>query len=285
VSLKYVVGIDHAVVMVNDLDAAAANWQRLGFTVSPRGTHSPQLGSGNYTIMFGQDYIELLGILNPTEHNAPSRIFLAERGDGIERIAFTTTDAAKGAEELRDVGLDAIGPIDFGRPVPLPGGGEGEARFSIFQWPLKEAPAGVRIFACQHHTRDTVWIPELQRHANTAAGLKRVIITAPRPESDARHMLRLIDSEQFSEPDGGVVVPSGSDRAEFVFFSRDDLAQQLPGVSLDGIPERGGAGLVIAVDDLAAAGQAVGTAGVKLGDRIVVPPRAANGVLLIFVAR
>ncbi|WP_322514400.1 VOC family protein [Rhodopseudomonas palustris] len=284
-SLQYVIGIDHAVVMVGDLDAAAANWQRLGFTLSPRGTHSPALGSGNYTIMFGQDYIELLGILSPTEHNAPSRAFLAERGDGIERIAFTTTDAAKGADELRDLGLDAVGPIDFGRPVPLPGGGEGEARFSIFQWPLTEAPAGLRIFACQHHTRDTVWIPELQRHANGATGLVRVIVTAPRPESDARHLLRLIDGEQFSEPDGSVVVPSGSDRAEFAFVARDVLAQQYPGVSLDGVPERGGAGLIIAVADLAATEQAIGAAGVRIGDRLVVPPRAANGVLLVFVAR
>ncbi|ABD05746.1 conserved hypothetical protein [Rhodopseudomonas palustris HaA2] len=284
-SLQYVIGIDHAVVMVGDLDAAAANWQRLGFTLSPRGTHSPALGSGNYTIMFGQDYIELLGILAPTEHNAPSRAFLAERGDGIERIAFTTTDAAKGADELRDLGLDAVGPIDFGRPVPLPGGGEGEARFSVFQWPLQEAPAGLRIFACQHHTRDTVWIPELQRHANGATGLVRVIVTAPRPESDARHLLRLIDGEQFSEPDGSVVVPSGSDRAEFAFVARDVLAQHYPGVALDGVPERGGAGLIIAVNDLAASEQAIGAAGVKIGDRLVVPPRAANGVLLVFVAR
>jgi len=285
VSLQYVVGIDHAVIMVKDLDAAAANWQRLGFTLSPRGTHSAALGSGNYTIMFGQDYIELLGILTPTEHNAPSRAFLDERGDGIERIAFTTTDAAKGADELRDLGLAAIGPIDFGRPVQLPGGGEGEARFSIFQWPLNEAPAGLRIFACQHHTRDTVWIPELLRHANTAAGLVRVIITAPRPESDARHILRLIDGEQYSEPDGSVVVPSGSDRAEFAFVARDTLAQHYPGVSLDGVPERGGAGLIIAVTDLAATAKAVGAAGVTLGDRLVVPPGAANGVLLVFVQR
>src|SRR3712207_7980499 len=42
--------------------------RRLGFTVSPRGTHSPQMGSGNYTIMLGPDYIELLGIIAETPH-------------------------------------------------------------------------------------------------------------------------------------------------------------------------------------------------------------------------
>ena len=49
--LKNVIGIDHAVVMVRDLDQAAENWKRLGFTVSPRGTHSAHMGSGNATIV------------------------------------------------------------------------------------------------------------------------------------------------------------------------------------------------------------------------------------------
>jgi catechol 2,3-dioxygenase-like lactoylglutathione lyase family enzyme len=284
-SLQYVVGIDHVVVMVEDLDAAADNWRRLGFTVSPRGKHSAKLGSGNYTIMFGDDYIELLGILTATEHNAPSRAFLAERGDGIERIAFTTTDAAAGVKELHDLGMEAIGPVEFGRPIDLPGGGKGEARFSIFEWPHGEAPANVRIFACQHHTRGSVWIQELQRHANAARGLQQLIVTSPQPEGDARHMLRLINTEQYLEPNGSIEVSSGSRRANMVFTTRDVLAQQYPGVSLVGLPERGGAGLTIAVDDLAAAAQAIGAAGVNVGDRLVVPPSTTNGVLLVFVKR
>ena len=93
-TLKNIVGIDHAVIMVRDLDRAAANWKRLGFTLSPRGTHSAKMGSGNYTIMLDPDYIELLGVLASTEHNAPTRDFLARRGQGIERVAFTAIDAA-----------------------------------------------------------------------------------------------------------------------------------------------------------------------------------------------
>jgi hypothetical protein len=74
VALKQVIGVDHAVVVVGDLDRAAENWQRLGFTLSPRGTHSAKLGTGNYTIMLDPDYLELLGVLTETEHNArPAR--------------------------------------------------------------------------------------------------------------------------------------------------------------------------------------------------------------------
>ena len=84
-ALKNVIGLDHAVVMVKDLDQAAANYKKLGFTVSPRCTHSAHMGSGNYTIMFDPDYMELLGVLTPTEHNAPARAYLETRGEGIER--------------------------------------------------------------------------------------------------------------------------------------------------------------------------------------------------------
>src|SRR5215469_7034269 len=120
--------------MVRDLDRAADNWKRLGFTVSPRGTHSAHMGSGNYTIMLDGDYIELLGVLAPTEHNAPARAFLEKR-EGIERVAFTAVDAAAGAEEVRARGLVPIGPTDFERPVMMPGGTMSAAKFRTFHWP------------------------------------------------------------------------------------------------------------------------------------------------------
>ena len=75
--LKHILGADHVVITVRDLDAAAEQWKKLGFTLSPRGTHSPQMGSGNYTIMFGEDYLELLGVLHETEQNKPTRDLLA----------------------------------------------------------------------------------------------------------------------------------------------------------------------------------------------------------------
>ena len=281
-ALKNVIGIDHAVVMVRDLDQAAENYKRLGFTVSPRGTHSAHMGSGNYTIMFDPDYMELLGVLTPTEHNAPARAFLERSGEGIERIAFTAVDSADGAEEIRARGYVPIGPTDFERPVTMPNGTVSAARFRTFQWPTAEAPGGVRIFACQHKTRETVWIPELMKHANGAKRLKQVLIVTPDPAQDAAHLSRMIDRDGKAEADGAVTVPSGGDRADFVFLNREQLGKRYPGVSLAGLPERGGAGLVIAAD-LAAAEKALGTTGVSSAGGVVVPPASGNGTLLAFI--
>jgi len=281
VALKNVIGIDHAVVMVRDLDHAAETWKRLGFTLSPRGTHSAHMGTGNYTMMLDPDYLELLGVLAPTEHNAPARTML-EKHEGIERVVFTAVDSAAGADEIRARGYAPIGPTDFERPVTMPDGTKSAAKFRTFQWPVKEAPAGMRIFACQHKTREMVWIPELMRHANGAKRLREVLLVAPEPAKEAAHLSKMIDRETHTETDGAIAVPSGSDRADFVFMTKEQLGRRYPGVSLAGLADRGAAGLVIAADP-SAAEKALGANGVRSGQSICVAPAKANGTLLAFV--
>jgi Glyoxalase-like domain len=267
---------------VRDLDKAAENWKRLGFTVSPRGTHSAHMGSGNYTIMLDPDYIELLGVLAPTEHNGPARAFLEKR-EGVERVAFTAVDVAAGAEEIRVRGYPPLGPTDFERPVTMPDGTLSAAKFRTFQWPTAEAPGGIRIFACQHKTRETVWIGELMRHANGAKRLRQVLLVAPEPASEAAHLARMIDRDARNEPDGAVSVPSGANRADFVFLTREQLGRRFPNVPLASLPERGGAGLSIAAD-LTLAENALGAAAVRSGETLCVPPGTGNGTLLAFTS-
>ena len=141
----------------------------------------------------------------------------------------------------------------------------------------------MRIFACQHKTRETVWIPELMTHANGAKRLEQALVVSPEPAKDAAHLARLIDGEVKAEPDGAAAMPSGSDRAEFIFLTRDQLGRRYPEVSLAGLPERGGAGLVLATSDLGAAEKAVSKYGLRSGDLVCVVPQAANGTLLAFI--
>jgi hypothetical protein len=278
--LKHILGADHVVVTVRDLDAAAKGWGRIGFTMSPRGTHSPHLGTGNYTTMFGEDYLELLGVLTETDQNKPTRDFLAKR-EGIERTAFTTDDAAAGAAELKARGLEPLGPVHFGRPVDLPGGGTGEAKFNVFRWPLDQNPGGMRIFACQHLTRDTVWIPEIMTHANGAKRIARIEVLTADPKAAAQKMAGLIDEPATETPDGWRV-PSGGKRAEFRFYDAATFAAHYPAAVRDGAATEGAVALVIATDDLAKAQAASG--GIAHGEETVsVPAKLANGVIVSFV--
>jgi hypothetical protein len=92
----------------------------------------------------------------------------------------------------------------------------------------------------------------------------------------------MIDREVRAEADGAVAVPSGGDRADFVFLTSEQLGKRYPNVSLAGLPERGGAGLVISAD-VSAAEKALGAVGVHSGGGVCVPPAAGNGTLLAFV--
>jgi hypothetical protein len=280
--LKNILGVDHVVITVRDLDAAAAQWNKLGFTVSPRGTHSPQMGTANYTIMLGEDYLELLGVLHETENSKPTREFLARR-EGIERTAFTTDNAAAGVADLKARGFAALGPTHFGRPVDLPNGGKTEARFNVFRWPANETPGGMRIFACQHLTRDAVWIPELKQHANGATRIVRIEILVTDPKAAAEHMGRLIDQPVAADGDA-FRAPSGGQRADFLFYDQSGFAKRYPDATRKGAFGDGVAALVIGTADFAAATKALGPVGVTHDDAISVPASSANGVVVSFAA-
>lgn len=275
-------GLDHVVYTVDDLEAAAARWRALGFTLTPRGLHSGPLGTANHTIMLGEDYIELIGVLQATELNAPARAFLQRRGPGIDRVAFTTTDAAAGAAAIRERGLDPKGPISFGRPVDLPGGKKSEAKFEVFHWPFEERPADVRIFACQHLTRDAVWVPEWQHHANGATGIVRIELLTPRPSQAAAKLAELIDTHVRQTQDA-LVIDTAAGRGSFEFLERADFVKRHPNVDVDALPEEGAAALVLRTSSVQDAARVVGAAGrVEEGGAVEVQPSKASGVLLRF---
>ncbi|CAM5202852.1 Catechol 2,3-dioxygenase-like lactoylglutathione lyase family enzyme OS=Castellaniella defragrans OX=75697 GN=HNR28_001311 PE=4 SV=1 [Castellaniella defragrans] len=280
-ALKHIVGVDHIVIAVRNLDAAARAWQAAGFTVSPRGKHSEHIGTANYTIVFGHDYMELLGVDHETAHNQPTVAFLKQR-EGVERAAFTTDDAAALADEIKAHGFAATGPVAFSRPVALPDGAASEARFQVTAWPVAEAPAGLRVFACQHFTRDAVWIPSLQHHANGAQGLVRLEIVAGDSKAEATQLARLID--QTAQPTAsGFRVPSGSDRAVFEFYDAAAFARRYPAAIRAGSAGHGPVALVIASDDLAQAGALEGA--ILHDGAVNLPAERTNGVIVGFVAR
>jgi catechol 2,3-dioxygenase-like lactoylglutathione lyase family enzyme len=279
--LDSIVGLDHVVVVVRDLAKAADAWRGLGFTVSDQGTHSAHMGTGNHTLMLGEDYLELLGVLTPTERNAPTRALLEQR-EGIERLAFTTLDAATGVSALQARGIAGEGPIAFSRPVELPDGSMSEARFETFLWPRDERPGGVRLFACQHFTRETVWLPHLQDHANTAHKIVRLEMLSADPKAAAEHMCRLTGETPERIADGWRV-QSGGSRGVFEFVDRPALFARHYGVTFGRLPQEGAMTLVLQVRDLAAAKTATAKAGaVWHGNRVTVPPANANGVILVF---
>lgn len=274
---KHVLGVDHLIILVRDLDAAAADFAALGFTLSPRGVHSAHMGTGNNTIMLERDYFELLAVLSPTDANAKWRELVARR-EGMSAVALKTDDATAAAAEMRGTGVDVADPVQFSRPVALPGGQSGIAAFNTCQFPPEATPA-LRMFCCQHLTQATTWVPSLLAHANTATGLDAVLVVARDPAALAAPYARLFDRGATELPDG-IAVATGN--TPILFLTRAAIAARYPGVDLAGLPEEGLAGFVIRVRDGAAAKTAVGAAGVAIGraGAIAIPPARARGALI-----
>lgn len=184
-------GIDHLVIAVRDLERAREGYARLGFTLTPKGRHTA-LKSANHTIMFGcGDYLELMGFEEPHPVTAPFAALL-ERREGLTAVAFRSEDARDAQARLAASGIAATVPVDFGRPVALPEG-EREARFTLTHLPAGTLPAG-HGFVVQHHTRELVWRPEYEAHANGATGIAALAVAAEDVDATAARFAALLGS-------------------------------------------------------------------------------------------
>ncbi|MGC9418021.1 MAG: VOC family protein [Rhodovulum sp.] len=280
-----VLGIDHCFVLVNDLDAAAAQYAALGFTLSPRGLHSAAKGTANYTIMFPEDYLELLGVLTPTEGNAPRRAMLDRCGQGLHAIACRIGTAEAAARDLADLGIGTQGLGSFERPVPLPGGGEGIAAFSTVSFAPEEVPFGM-VFMCQHRTPETVWLPELLDHPNTACGLDAILALSDDPGGDAARFARLWAEGEVDIRGGAHCVRTGPHSAPLILMDGDGLAAAYPGVDLGATAQGAFAAARVKVRDLRRAEACLndaGIAGIPTGHGLAVPPQRGAGCIVEFV--
>ncbi len=104
-----VTGIDHAIITVRDLEAAAALFSDgLGFHVSGGGTH-PQFGTANRIIVLDDEYIELLA---PQSEALPRGLVgnLLANGEGNLACVLGLRDPAAFATGTRARGLPVDGP-------------------------------------------------------------------------------------------------------------------------------------------------------------------------------
>ena len=279
---QHLTGVDHCVILVRNLDAAAERYRRLGFTLSPRGYHSAHMGSANHTIMLQHDYFELLGVISPTEHNQRWRDEI-ERGQGLSAVALQTDDADKACTELRAMGIAAGDVVAFSRPVDLPGGGRTEAAFRVTNFPEALLP-GMHLFVCGHLTRQAVWLPELMTHANGAQALASVIMACTEPEAMAARWARLFGRDAIELIHGGARVRTGT--ADVELLAPPSLGARYPGLPIDTGHDRL-VGLAIRVAGLGKARAALTHGNVpwrEIQGRTVVGPADACGALLEFVA-
>jgi len=147
-----ITGIDHTLVGVRDLETARATWTRLGFTVTPRGRHIGW-GTGNYCVMLAEGYVELLGIVDPSQFSN-NLDKLLEKREGLLGLAFATPDANACRDALEAAGLKPDGPKQLKRDLELPTGTV-TPEFRLVFLPPESTPE-VSAFVTHHLTPELV---------------------------------------------------------------------------------------------------------------------------------
>ncbi len=208
-----IVGIDHTLVGVADLERARETFVRLGFTATPRGRHIGW-GTANYCLMFERGYVELLGIVDPSKYTAGLDAALAEQGEGLIGLALAADDAGAARDGLAAAGLDPGEVESLARDLELPEGTV-RPRFALVHLPPGATPGG-RMFVCHHLTPELIRRPEWLRHENGARALVAVTVVVDSPAAVVAPCRALFGTANVSADESGLTVRVGREAIRYV---------------------------------------------------------------------
>lgn len=263
--------LDHVVIAVRSLDEAAATYRKFGFTLTARGLHEGK-GTGNHCLMFGNTYVELLGVVDATGAEGILAQRVKARGEGGIAVAYGADNADKTYEALRAAGIDAEAPNDLSRPLDLDGKRD-MVRFRNVNMSGLKLPDTMQ-FICTHITPElTRARREWQLHPNGATNVAKIIIATDQPQQAATEFTTLFGSN-------GVL-----DNATLSAQTRDQIEKHAGPDALKGAPNQGIIGLTIRFNEIDAVGAMLQMGRIahrETKQGIIVPAHVAHGVYLEF---
>lgn len=214
--------IDHVVLAVADLDAAAAVFENEGFTLTPRASHPDRMGTSNRLVQFrGRNAIEVLTVDRPdrlARHDfsqAPAFFSFGDhqrlsvgRRDGLSMLVFASDDAGADMRRFQAAGLPTFQPFDFERTARLPDGVDVAVRFTLAYTVSPDMPA-VAFAVCQNRAPELLWKAGYQAHANGARMLRAVYLASDAPDRDAAFIAAMFGGATAPLEGGGVSVACG----------------------------------------------------------------------------
>jgi hypothetical protein len=248
-----VAGLDHVIILVDDLGRGEAAMAALGFRPTPRGYHSAEIGTANATVVLHDGtYFELLGVVARTEANAPIREGLAARRH-LFGLALRTRDAAATQARFDGLGVGAGTMRAFSRPVEMPEGPRDAAFRTAYL--DRTATPGAYGFACEHLTPEVVWRKDYLDQPNAVTGIRRVIGVAAEPADAAaawgripgleatapeirlgRHVLHFLDPASFARRFGPA--PAATPALAALVLESSDLSRTRAALDKGGISHR-----------------------------------------------
>jgi len=275
---SHITGIDHAIVGVRNLDKAKEVYEKLGFRATPRGRHIGW-GTANYCLMFEQNYIEILGIVDPAAFTNNLDIFLETR-EGLLSVVLNSSDATATRAAWIEAGLDPAEVKDLSRLLEP----DTELRFQNVTLET-EATADLPMFACSHLTADKMRQPGWTEHPNGALGVKTITAVTEDPAAMVQPMSQVFGSARVTETDNTVAVHTGN--GVLLFATPDDIDMLHPQIPLTLNEDQSAlAVLSLQVRDLAGTSDWLNKSGIpfkrEASGAIGVGAEHAHGVMLEF---
>lgn len=282
-------GLDHVVHAVRDLDAAAALYQDLGFTVGARNRHP--WGTHNHLVQLPGFFVELLTLAEPDKLGGDgfSTLFgtytgdFIKRGEGLSLMILQSDDARADEAAFRAAGIAASETMRFEREGKRPDGSPVKVAFSLAFAEDKLAP-DIHFAVCQQHYPENFWNPVFQKHPNGATGVAGAVVVAEAPEQH-RAFFEAFVGVKADAGEGGLSFATPRGRIDLMtpadFTDRYGVAP--PDVSRSARL----AAIRFAVADpslMQAVPELAGLAGVETGGATVIGPDDAMGAVLVFEA-
>ena len=219
-------GIDHLLIGTAQLEEARHGYMRLGFQLTPRGKHIGW-GTANYCIMFPDDYLELLGIVDGQQDTNGLDQFL-KQGQGGLGVAFRGNDLSKAAALLQGKGHKVEGPNVLKRILELESG-EVMPRFELLRYGAEVTP-GIASFACAHKTPEIVWQPQWVTHPNGATGIRRVVYVMPDPSETIDNYGAFFGEDAVIVSDGFIEIHLPHSSHVIRLITEEDMRRFYPGI-------------------------------------------------------
>ncbi len=207
-------GIDHVGIATRNLDDLAAQYEGLGFTLTPQAWHQDHMGTSNRLVQFGdpdggRNFIELLEVDRPQTMlpHAPGFMgfgqfnhdFLRVR-EGLSLIVFQTGDTAADLARWRAKGLQTYDQFNFERQATLPDGSKETVRFEL-GFVTDPAMPQILFYVCDNKAEQHFWKPEYHAHANSGEEIEAIVLCSNQPQRHAEFLTRLFDGDAHVEDD------------------------------------------------------------------------------------
>lgn len=194
--------IDHPVIAVSNMDESHEVYKKLGFTIPPRGSHV-EWGTGNWCIMFENDYLELRGILNPERYTLNLDKVLDKFGEGLMGVAFGTDSAENNHKQMIANGLQPKDLKQLTRNFELDEGWT-QPQFSLC-FPNDDDVTGLmHVVLCEHLTPELIRSPEYLEHENGVTAVISMTGVISNPDEVESAQKRLLGEEAVKRVDDDI---------------------------------------------------------------------------------